>query len=144
MPATGSQGNPSRNRHRGGFGPPTVGPSTKAGEGDRMPTITGPTVVGINRTQDASFAVTRGGDTMHSLQKERISRRKHHWGRLGDVERLYKPMFAPLLRDPIDLVVECYSSDSEIANLDAYRDELRATLPLKEDARFVLVSHHLT
>ena len=47
------------------------------------------TVVGINRTQDGSIAVTRGGTTMYSLQKERISRRKHHWGRLGDLSRLY-------------------------------------------------------
>ncbi len=39
-----------------------------------------PTVVGINRTQDGSIAVTRGGATMFSLQKERLSRRKHHWG----------------------------------------------------------------
>jgi carbamoyltransferase len=37
-----------------------------------------PTVVGINRTQDGSIAVMRGGSVMYSLQKERLSRRKHH------------------------------------------------------------------
>lgn len=101
-----------------------------------------PTVVGINRTQDASIAITRGGASMHSIQKERISRRKHHWGRLGDVPNLYLPRM-PLLREPVDLVVECYSSDAEIQNLDAYRDELREAFTLTPDAEMVLVSHHL-
>ena len=101
-----------------------------------------PTVVGINRTQDASIAVTRGGSTMYSLQKERISRRKHHWGRLGDVRDRYLPQLPPL-REPVDLVVECYSSDTEINNLDAYRAELREALALSDDAQLVLVSHHL-
>ena len=97
------------------------------------------TVVGINRTQDASFAVTHGGDSMFSLQKERITRRKHHWGRLGDLPKHYAPTFARELSGPIDLVVECYSSDTEIANLDAYSDELRATLPVTDATRFELL-----
>jgi carbamoyltransferase len=100
------------------------------------------TVVGINRTQDASIAVTLGGASMFSMQKERISRRKHHWGRLGDVRDRYVPHLPPL-RQPVDLVVECYSSDTEIANLDAYRSELKDALDLKDDAQLVLVSHHL-
>ena len=102
----------------------------------------GPTVVGINRTQDASIAVTRGGSSMYSLQKERSSRRKHHWGRVGDVTEHYLPHL-PLLREPVDLVVECYSSDSEIENVDAYHAELRNVLTLTEGADVVLVSHHL-
>ena len=102
----------------------------------------GPTVVGINRTQDASIAVTRGGASMHSLQKERTSRRKHHWGRVGDVTQHYVPHM-PLLREPVDLVVECYSSDTEIENVEAYHEELREQLTLDEDGRVVLVSHHL-
>ena len=44
-----------------------------------------PIVVGVNRTQDGSIAVALGRSAVFSLQKERISRRKHHWGRLGDV-----------------------------------------------------------
>jgi carbamoyltransferase len=44
----------------------------------------------------------------------------------------------------VDLVVEGFSSDSEIENLDAYRQELRETLDLAEGARVELVSHHLT
>ncbi|WP_236004079.1 carbamoyltransferase family protein [Nonomuraea antri] len=80
---------------------------------------------------------------MYSLQKERISRLKHHWGRLGDLPDRYLPEM-PLLKEPVDLVVEGYSSDQEIENLEAYQEELRETLNLKEDTRIVLVSHHLT
>lgn len=102
-----------------------------------------PLVVGINRTQDGSIAVTRGGSTMFSLQKERVSRRKHHWGRLGDLTNLYLPRM-PFLDQPVDLVVEGYASDTEIKNLEAYRDEIREALTLHSDAQVVLVSHHLT
>jgi carbamoyltransferase len=102
-----------------------------------------PIVVGINRTQDGSIAVARGRSAVYSLQKERISRRKHHWGRLGDLPDRYLPHL-PVLREPIDLVVEGYSSDTEIDNLDAYRAELRRHLNLADGARVVLVSHHLS
>ena len=101
-----------------------------------------PRVVGINRTQDAAIAVTRGASAIYSVQKERISRRKHHWGRLGDVTDRYLPQM-PLLSEPVDLVVECYSSDTEIQHLGAYHDELRRSLTLKPEAEIVLVSHHL-
>lgn len=101
-----------------------------------------PVVVGINRTQDGSIAVA-SGSSVHSLQKERVTRRKHHWGRLGDVERLYLPRLRQL-REPVDLVVECYSSDAEVAKLDAYHDELRRSLRFRDDEpRIVTVSHHL-
>ncbi len=101
------------------------------------------TVVGINRTQDGSVAVTRGGDTMYSLQKERLSRRKHHWGRLGDLPRLYRGAL-PWLDGPVDLVVEGWSSDDELRRVEEYHQELRDTLDLAPGARIVQVSHHLT
>jgi carbamoyltransferase len=104
---------------------------------------TEPIVVGINRTQDGSIAVAHGSSALVSLQKERISRRKHHWGRLGDLPERYVPRI-PLLREPVDLVVEGYSSDAEFENLGHYRAELTGALRLKRDARVVLVSHHLT
>ncbi len=102
-----------------------------------------PTVVGINRTQDGSIAVTRGGAPMYSLQKERLSRRKHHWGRLGDLPRLYRGRM-PWLDGRIDLVVEGWSSDSEVERIEDYHEELRSCLDLAPDARIVQVSHHLT
>ncbi|MFF4199044.1 carbamoyltransferase C-terminal domain-containing protein [Nonomuraea sp. NPDC001831] len=80
---------------------------------------------------------------MYSLQKERITRRRHHWGRLGDLPDVYLPEM-PLLKEPVDLVVEGYAADTEIEHKDAYEEELRETLNLKEDARVVLVSHHLS
>jgi carbamoyltransferase len=102
-----------------------------------------PAVVGINRTQDGSVAVARGAATVHSLQKERLTRRKHHWGRLGDLPRLYLPAMATL-REPVDLVVECFSSDDEIKHIDAYHDEVRDTLTFRGERRIVTVSHHLS
>lgn len=100
-------------------------------------------VVGINRTQDGSIAVAVGDLEVYSLQKERLSRRKHHWGRLGDLPRLYLPR-VPALRQPVDLVVEGYSSDTEIENLEAYHAELRECLPLTDDAQIIQLSHHLS
>lgn len=100
-------------------------------------------VVGVNRTQDGSIAVAVGDATVYSLQKERLSRRKHHWGRLGDLPRLYLDRF-PALRQPVTLVVEGWSSDSEIDQIEAYHAELREHLDLTEDAQIVQVSHHLT
>ncbi|WP_043635719.1 carbamoyltransferase family protein [Nonomuraea candida] len=102
-----------------------------------------PIVVGINRTQDGSIAVAVGESGMYSLQKERVTRRKHHWGRLGDLPDRYLPAM-PLLKEPVDLVVEGYSSDTEIEHVGAYQEEVRETLGLKDGARIVLVSHHLT
>jgi carbamoyltransferase len=101
-----------------------------------------PAVVGINRTQDASVAVARGPGYVASLQKERITRRKHHWGRLGDLKHLYVPSF-PDLREPVDLVVECYSSDSEIEHLRAYHDEVEESLRFRHGARIARISHHV-
>jgi carbamoyltransferase len=83
-----------------------------------------------------------GHSAVYSLQKERLTRRKHHWGRLGDLTDLYLPAL-PRLREPIDLVVECYSSDSEIERLPAYRDEIAQSLSFRDGVRVATVSHHL-
>ena len=102
-----------------------------------------PTVVGLNRTQDGSVAVAVGASEVYSLQKERVTRRKHHWGRLGDLPNLYVPRL-PQLTQPVDLVVECYSSDSEFAKLDDYQDELLRTLRFRHRPETVRISHHLS
>ena len=102
-----------------------------------------PTVVGINRTQDGSVSVAVGASEMYSLQKERVTRRKHHWGRLGDLANVYVPRF-PQLREPVDLVVECYSSDSEFARLDEYQNELVCTLTFRHQPEVIRISHHLS
>jgi carbamoyltransferase len=101
-----------------------------------------PTVIVINRTQDGSISVIKGSSIVYSLQKERITRRKHHWGRLGDLKNLYVGQ-VPYLDEPIDLVVECYSSDSEINTLEEYHQELKEVLTFCDEPQIVRVSHHL-
>jgi carbamoyltransferase len=100
------------------------------------------TVLGINRTQDASICVMRSSRVTCAIQKERLTRQKHHWGKLDDLRKVYAPKLAELDR-PIDALVECYSSDAEIENLHAYEQELAETLVLAPDCRRARISHHL-
>lgn len=102
-----------------------------------------PIVVGINRTQDGSIAVAVGESGMYSLQKERVSRREHHWGRLGDLPDRYVPAM-PLLKERVDLVVEGYAADTEIEHAGAYEQETRQALGLGDETPIVMVSSHLS
>jgi len=102
----------------------------------------GPVVLGLNRTQDASACLLRGSTLQWAIQKERLSRIKHHWGRPGDLHDYYAARL-PGLDAPVDVLVECYSSDAEIANLSAYERELAATLTLAPHARRARISHHV-
>src|SRR6185312_8963769 len=47
------------------------------------------------------------------------------------------------LGKPIDVLVECYSSDSEIKNLSAYEQEMAEILKFSPDCRRKRISHHL-
>jgi carbamoyltransferase len=98
-------------------------------------------VLGINRTQDASICLIEDGRVRFLVQKERLNRQKHAWGTLGDIA-LYKSRL-PELAGPIDLVVECYSSDRQYAKLPEYRAELLSELEFSGTPRVELVSHHL-
>jgi carbamoyltransferase len=101
-----------------------------------------PTVVGVNRTQDASICVMRGSTILCAIQKERLTRRKHHWGKLDDIRGIYARELACLDR-PIDALVECYSSDAELQKLPAYEQELAETLTFAPTARRARISHHV-
>jgi carbamoyltransferase len=101
-----------------------------------------PTVLGINRTQDASICLMRGSRVLCAIQKERLTRQKHHWGKLDDFRHLYGTRLADLDR-PLDALVECFSSDAEIDNLPAYEQELAETLMPTQDCRRARISHHL-
>jgi carbamoyltransferase len=101
-----------------------------------------PTVLGINRTQDASVCLLRGQELLWNIQKERLTRVKRHWGALGDLREHYRPRLAGL-SEPIDLVVECYSSDPEIDRLADYRSELEELIRFRGAPRIEQVSHHL-
>lgn len=101
-----------------------------------------PLVLGVNRTQDASICLMRGSQLEWAIQKERLTRQKHHWGRTGDMADIYARRL-PGLDQKIDVLVECYSSDTELDNLAAYERELAATLNLAPDCKRAQISHHL-
>jgi len=110
-----------------------------------MPAVeSGPRVVGVNRTRDGSICVMDGSQFVCCIQKERLSRRKHHWGKLGDLNHLYRHAIGDLSIRPVDAIVECFSSDREIERLDQYDDELLATLKLAPNAKRARISHHLS
>jgi carbamoyltransferase len=99
-------------------------------------------ILGVNRTQDGSICLMQGQRVVCSIQKERFTREKHHWGKLHDFRDFYLPRI-PALRQPIDVLVECYSGDREIDNLAAYEQELAQVLQLAPDCRRARISHHL-
>lgn len=101
-----------------------------------------PQILGINRTQDGSISIFEGGNHIMSIHKERLSKRKHHWGRLGDIG-LYKKHI-PSVNRPYDLIVECWSADDEIAKKEQYHEELKKEFPLKENTRIIEIPHHLS
>jgi len=104
--------------------------------------IDAPLVLGVNRTQDASVCLMQGARLLWAIQKERLTRRKHHWGQPGDFREFYGPRL-PWPERPIDVVVECFSSDEQVRNLAQYDEELASTLRLAPDCRSVHISHHL-
>jgi carbamoyltransferase len=104
--------------------------------------MSAPSILGINRTQDGTISIFEGGKHIMSIHKERLTKRKHHWGRLGDM-KLYKERI-PAVDRPFDLVVECWSADTEREKKEQYHEELRTILNLKPNARIVEISHHLS
>jgi carbamoyltransferase len=102
-----------------------------------------PVVLGVNRTQDASICLMHGSQVVFAIQKERLTRQKHHWGKAGDFRDAYISHLGDLNR-PIDVLVECYSSDDEVKNLSGYEQELAETLNFAPDCRRARISHHLS
>lgn len=99
-------------------------------------------VLGINRTSDASVCLLGSGSSICSTQKERLTRQKHDWGAVGDLRNWYADRI-PGIGRPLDLVVECFSSDAEIKNFAEYRRELREVLKFRGEPRVEHISHHL-
>ena len=99
-------------------------------------------ILGINRTQDASICLLQASQLVWAIQKERLTRQKHHWGRTGDLSRIYGPRL-PGLHVPIDVLVECFSSDAEFDRLAEYDQELASSLTLAHGCRRLHISHHL-
>jgi carbamoyltransferase len=101
-----------------------------------------PVVLGVNRTQDASICLMHGSQLVWAIQKERLTRRKHHWGKPGDFRDFYLPRL-PALARPIDVLVECFSSDAEVNQLPLYEAELAETLQFAPGCRRLRISHHI-
>jgi len=101
-----------------------------------------PVVLGVNRTQDASICLMHGSQLAWAIQKERLTRQKHDWGKQGDFLRHYLPRL-PGLGRPIDVLVECFSSDAEVNQLPAYEAELAEALAFAPGCRRLRISHHL-
>src|ERR1700748_1892024 len=99
-------------------------------------------VLGINRTSDASVCLLGSEGLIYSTQKERLSREKHDWGAVGDFRDNYIKRI-PALREPIEMVVQCYSSDAEIKNLRDYHLDLSEVLKFRGEPRLTQISHHL-
>ncbi len=101
-----------------------------------------PTILGINRTQDASISLFKGGNHVISIQKERLTRKRHHWGKLGD-SALYLSRLEEL-KQPIDLIVEGYSCDKELNNIELYHKELEESFTWANETKILPISHHLS
>lgn len=101
-----------------------------------------PNILGINRTQDGAISVFEGGNHVVSIHKERITKRKHHWGRLGDMKK-YKD-YMPSLEQPYDLIVECWSADKERGKKSDYHAELYREFPINSNTPVIEISHHLS
>jgi carbamoyltransferase len=101
-----------------------------------------PVVLGVNRTQDASICLMHGSQLVWAIQKERLTRQKHHWGKTGDFRDFYAPRL-PGLERPVDVLVECFSSDTEASQLPAYDAELADTLRFAPGCRRLRISHHM-
>jgi carbamoyltransferase len=101
-----------------------------------------PVVLGVNRTQDASICLMHGSQLVWAIQKERLTRRKHHWGKPGDFHDFYLPRLPGLAR-PVDVLVECFSSDAEVNQLPLYEAELADSLQFAPGCRRLRISHHM-
>lgn len=67
-----------------------------------------PVVLGINRDRHASVCLMHGAHVQWAIQKERLTRRRHHPGEAGDVDAIYLPRLSGLER-PLDVLVECHA-----------------------------------
>lgn len=100
-------------------------------------------ILGINHSQDASIAIldtTR--NQLFALRKERLDQKKHSWGAVGDFQKYYSQI-KELTEFPIDLVVECYSSDGIRVHQKEIREDIANTITFSENnGGFLEVGHH--
>ena len=68
-----------------------------------------PVVLGINHDWHASICLMHGAHVQWAIQKERLTRRRHHPGEPGDLDAFYLPRLSGLER-PLDVLVECLAT----------------------------------
>ena len=56
-----------------------------------------PVVLGINRNQDASICLMHGSQLVWAIQKERLTRQKHHRGKQAVASFRRMPLHAPAM-----------------------------------------------
>jgi carbamoyltransferase len=101
-----------------------------------------PVVLGVNRTQDAGICLMHGSQLVWAIRKERLTRHKHHRGTAGDFRDVYVPRL-PGLERPVDVLVECFSADTDASQLPAYEAELAETLRFAPGCRRLRISRHM-
>ena len=111
-----------------------------------------PVVLGINRGRHASVCLMHGSHVQWAIQKERLTRHKHHPGEPGDMGAFYLPRLSGLER-PLDVLVECHASGgvadgvanepaNELASEEAGSDG-DSTLSFARGARRARIPQHL-
>lgn len=103
-----------------------------------------PVVLGINRDRHASVCLMHGARVQWAIQKERLTRRRHHPGEPGDVDAFHLPRLSGLER-PLDVLVECHAG-AEAAGagaLDGAAPDGDRALVFAHGARRARISQHL-
>jgi carbamoyltransferase len=101
-----------------------------------------PVVLGVNRAQDASACLMQGSRVLWAIQKERLTRRKHHEGKPGDFRDHYGTRL-PWPVQAVDVLVECWPADLEARHVEPYDEELLGAIRLAPGWRRAHISHHL-
>jgi len=103
-----------------------------------------PVVLGINRDRHASVCLMHGAHVQWAIQKERLTRRKHHPGEPGDVDDFYLPRLSGLER-PLDVLVDCHAGGEAAGDgaTDGAGPEGDRALVFAHGARRAHISQHL-
>ena len=101
-----------------------------------------PVVLGINRDRHASVCLMHGARVQWAIQKERLTRRRHHPGEPGDVDAIYLPHLSGLER-PIDVLVDCLSAGEVAGTTEGAGLEGDHALAFAHGVRRARIPQHL-
>ena len=101
-----------------------------------------PVVLGINRDRRASVCLMHGARVQWAIQKERLTRRRHHPGAPGDMDAVYLPRLSGLER-PIDVLVDCLAAGETADTTDGAGLEGDHALAFAHGVRRARIPRHL-